>query len=329
VSRSVYVTRPLPHPGPAPLVEAGITVEQHQEDSSPSRAELLAGVEDRLGILSLLTERIDSEVMDAAGPSLRIIANLAVGYDNIDVEAATDRGIVVTNTPDVLTEATADLAWALLLAAARRIAEGDAMVRRGDWTGWSPTQMLGLSVHGRTLGVLGLGKIGVAVARRASGFGMRVIYHNRTRNYRGEGVTGARYVEMDELLATSDILSLHAPLNAASRHIIDAAALAQMKPSAVIVNTGRGALIDEPALVEALRDGTIAAAGLDVFEDEPALSPGLTELRNVVLEPHIGSATDDAREAMVRLCCANIVAVFRGERPRTALNLDAVKLLDA
>jgi glyoxylate reductase len=329
VSRSVYVTRPLPQPGPAPLLDAGIAVEQHLEDSSPSREELLAGVEDRAGILSLLTERIDAEVMDAAGPSLRIIANLAVGFDNIDVAAATDRGIIVTNTPDVLTEATADLAWALLLAASRRIAEGDAMIRRGDWTGWSPTQMLGLSVHGRTLGVLGLGKIGVAVARRASGFGMRVIYHNRTRNYRGEGVTGARYVEMDELLATSDILSLHAPLNASSRHLIDAAALARMKPSAVIVNTARGSLIDEPALVDALRDGTIAAAGLDVFEQEPTLSPGLAELPNVVLEPHIGSATDDAREAMVRLCCANIVAVLQGERPRTALNLDAVKLLDA
>jgi glyoxylate reductase len=306
------------------LTAAGYLVDQHDTDAAPARDELLTAVKGRDAILCMLTEQIDAELMDAAGPGLRVIANLAVGHDNIDLAAATDRGIVVTNTPDVLTEATADLAWALLLAASRRIVEGDAVVRRGDWTGWSPTQLIGVPVHGGILGVIGLGKIGVATARRAAGFGMRVIYHNRTRNYRGEGVAGARYVELDELLATSDIVSLHAPLNDASRHVIDAAALAAMKPTAILVNTARGALVDEAALVEALQRGTIAAAGLDVFEDEPAVHPGLLTLPNVVLLPHIGSATTAARAAMVRLCCDNIIAVLAGTRPPTALNRDVL-----
>jgi len=324
VAPSIYVSRPLPAPGVAPLLDAGYVVDQHDVDVSPGRDVLLTAVKDRDGVLCMLSDRIDAEVMDAAGADLRVIANLAVGYDNIDLAAATERGIVVANTPDVLTEATADLAWALLLAASRRIVEGDAIVRTGAWEGWSPTQLLGVPVHGATFGVLGLGKIGVAAARRASGFGMRVIYHNRSRNYRGEGVSGARYVELDELLATSDFLSLHAPLNDASRHIIDARALAAMKPTAVLVNTGRGPLVDEVALVEALRAGTIAAAGLDVFEREPAIEAGLLDLPNVVMLPHIGSATTSARGAMVKLACDNIIAVLSGERPPTALNREVL-----
>jgi glyoxylate reductase len=321
---SIYVTRPLPWPGVSALTAAGYVVDQHEADSTPARDDLLTAVKGRDALLCMLTEQIDAELMDAAGPGLRVIANFAVGHDNIDLAAATERGIVVTNTPDVLTEATADLAWTLLLAASRRVVEGDAIVRGGDWVGWSPNQLLGVPVHGGILGVVGLGKIGVATARRAAGFGMRVIYHNRTRNYRGEGVAGARYVELDELLATSDFISLHAPLNDASRHVIDAAALTAMKTTAVLVNTARGPLIDEAALVDALQNGTIAAAGLDVFEEEPAIHPGLLALPNVVLMPHVGSATTVARSAMVRLCCDNIIAVLSGTRPPTALNRDVL-----
>src|SRR5690606_754178 len=212
---------------------------------------------------------------DAAGPGLRVVANLAVGYDNVDVAAARARGVVVTNTPDVLTEATADLTWALLLAAARRVVEGDALVRAGRWEGWSATQLLGAPIARRTLGIVGLGTIGTAVARRARGFGMTVPYTNRSANEAAEAEVGARRVGLDELLAEADVVSLHAPLNEGSRHLIDAAALARMKPSAILVNTGRGPLVDEAALVAALRDGEIAAAGLDVYEREPALAEGL------------------------------------------------------
>jgi len=213
----------------------------------------------------------------------------------------------------VLTEATADLAWALLLAASRRIGEGDRLVRAGEWTGWGPNQLIGQPIAGRTLGIVGMGAIGQAVARRAVGFSMPVLYFNRNRlSPEVEQELGARYVALDELVTTADVISLHAPLNDESRHILDASAFAQMKPSTVLVNTGRGALIDEAALVEALRAGRIAAAGLDVYEREPALSAGLAALDNVVLAPHLGSATTTARAAMVRLCAENITNVLTG-----------------
>jgi glyoxylate reductase len=317
---AVLVTRPLPDPGATPLVEAGLDVEQHTVDAPLPAGELATLVAGKDALLCMLSDRIDGALLDAAGPSLRVVANFAVGFDNIDVPAATARGVLVTNTPDVLTDATADLAWTLLMAAARRVIEGDTLVRQGRWVGWTPTQLLGAPVAGRTLGIFGMGKIGRAVATRASGFGMRVVYHNRSRDPEAERSVGASYVTLDELLAESDFLSLHAPLNEASRHVIDAAALAKMRPTAILVNTARGPLIDERALVEALRDGTIAAAGLDVFEAEPTLAPGLTELDNVVLLPHLGSATTDARAAMAQLCCDNILAVLDGRRPVTPLN---------
>jgi len=316
---SVFVTRALPPPGVASLREAGLAVEHRDVDGAPSRAEMLAGVAGADALLCLLTERIDAELLDAA-PRLRVVANFAVGFDNIDVPAATARGIVVTTTPDVLTEATADLAWALILGAARRVGEGDALVRSGGWTAFSPMLLLGAPVAGRTLGIVGMGAIGSAVARRARGFAMTVIYASPRPNVAAEAETGAERVPLDELLARSDIVSLHAPLHTDSRHLIDADALAAMKSSAVLVNTARGALVDEAALVAALRDGTIAAAGLDVYEDEPALSPGLAELPNTLLLPHIGSATTEARAAMVRLCCDNITAVLDGRRPLTPRN---------
>ena len=321
---AVYVSRPLPAPGPDALVAAGLEVEQNPHDRPPTRDELLAGLQGKQALLCLLTERIDGDVLDAA-PELRIIANLAVGYDNVDVAAASERGVVVTNTPDVLTDATAELTWALILAAARRVVEGDALVRGGQWKGWSPTQLLGVSLTGKTLGIFGMGKIGAAVARRARGFQMSVVYTNRTRNEAVEAEIGARFVPFDELLERSDVLTIHAPSTPETRHVIDAAALARMRPGAILVNTARGPLVDEVALVTALQSSRLAVAGLDVFEREPELAAGLTELANVVLLPHLGSATAEARGAMVELCCRNILAVLAGEPPLTAVNLTPVK----
>ena len=315
MTSTVFVTSDLPPPGIEPLQAAGLRVSQCTSEPRPGRAELEEGLGDADALLCLLTDRIDGALLDCA-PRLKVVANLAVGYDNVDLGAAAARGIVVTNTPDVLTEATADLTWALILAAARRVVEGDRLVRDGRWIGWRPDQLLGSAVAGRTLGILGMGAIGCAVARRASGFGMQVWYHNRHRSPH-ESELGARYVSVDELFAGADILTLHAPLNAESRHVIGASAFDRMKPSAILVNTARGPLVDERALVEALRAGRLAAAALDVYEDEPELTEGLAELDNVVLLPHLGSATRPARAAMVDLCCRNIIAVLSGEPPIT------------
>lgn len=310
------VTRQLPAPGVSPLEEGGLQVRYRDVDSPPSRDELLTLVKGAAGILSLLTERVDGEVLDAAGPGLRVVANMAVGYDNVDVAACRQRGVLVTNTPDVLTEATADLTWALILATARRLGEGERLVRAGGWDGWRPGQLLGMGLDGKTLGIFGMGKIGTAVARRAPGFGMRVLYHNRKRSPH-EGEVGAVAVTFERLVAESDVLAITAPLSPETRHVIDAAALRAMKPGSILVNTSRGPLVDEAALVQALRDGPLRAAGLDVYEREPVLEPGLAELENVVLLPHLGSGTDEARAAMVRLACDNIVAVMGGRPPLT------------
>lgn len=315
----VYVTRPLPSPGTAPLEAAGFVVRQHEPDRPPTPDELRIGTADADALVCLLTDRVDGALLDAA-PGLRVVANVAVGFDNIDVPACTARGVLATNTPGVLTEATADLAWALLLAAARRVGEGERLVRAGAWEGWSPTQLVGQPVHGRTIGIVGMGAIGTAVARRARGFGMPVLYTSRSARPEAEAETGARRVPLDELLATADVVSLHAPLTPDTRHLIDAAALARMKPTAILVNTARGPVVDEAALVDALRAGRIAAAGLDVFEREPALADGLAELDNAVVLPHLGSATTEARATMVGLACANVVAALTGGEPPTPLN---------
>jgi glyoxylate reductase len=308
----VFVTRPLPEPGVAPLADAGFDVRTNREDRPLSRTELLDGARDADAIVTTLSDRIDADLLDAA-PRLKVVANYAVGFDNVDVAEARRRGVEVTTTPDVLSEATADLAWALLLATARRLGEGERLVRAGEWKGPAPTQLLGQPVGGRTLGIVGMGAIGRAVARRARGFSMPVVYFNRNRvPVEVEQELGTRFVALDELLSTADYVSLHAPLNDQSRHLIDAAALARMKPTAVLVNTARGALVDEVELVRALRQRTIAAAGLDVYEREPLLADGLAQLDNVVLSPHVGSATTDTRGAMVRLCIDNVVAVLAG-----------------
>ncbi|HLY74770.1 MAG TPA: D-glycerate dehydrogenase, partial [Planctomycetota bacterium] len=263
-------------------------------------------------IVCLLGTKVDASLLDRT-PKLRVVSNVAVGYDNIDVPECTRRGVFATNTPDVLTEATADLAWALLLAAARRVPEGDRYVRSGKWKRWDWTLLRGAEVHGRTLGILGAGRIGQATGHRAVGFSMQVLYTSRERKLLFEHTTMARRVDFKVLLRESDFLSIHVPLSAKTRHLIGAKELALMKPGAILINTARGPIVDEAALVRALRSGRLAAAGLDVFEREPDLHPGLLRLENVVLLPHVGSATEVARRRMLETALRNCLAALRGE----------------
>jgi glyoxylate reductase len=306
----VFATYPLPPQARAAL--RGATVGTYRGPQPIPRATLARGVRDADGLLCLLTERVDGDLL-AAAPRLRAVANCAVGYDNVDVIAAAARGIVVTNTPDVLTETSADLAWALLLAAARRIAEGDRLVRTGAWRGWSPDLLLGTDVHGATLGIVGLGRIGAAVARRARGFGMRVLYTQRRRLRRAPA--GVRFASLRRLLAQADFVSLHVPLTPTTRHMIGARELAHMKRTAILVNTSRGQVIDERALVRALAAGRIAGAGLDVYESEPEVPAALRALSNVVLAPHIASATRETRRRMAVLAATNLAAALAGCEP--------------
>jgi glyoxylate reductase len=287
-----------------------------------ARDQLLAEVGDADALIALLDVEVDLELL-AAAPQLRIVANHAVGYDNVDVATCTERGILVTNTPDVLTDATADFTFALLLAAARRLVEGDRLVRSGGWAGWAPGQLLGLDVAGQTLGIVGLGRIGQAVARRARGFDMEILYCGRRDVLEADELQASR-VDLDELLARADFLSLHCPLTAETRHIIDGQALSRMKRSAVLVNTARGGCVDEPALAKALETGQIAAAGLDVFADEPAIWPDIVASERVVLAPHAGSATTTARSRMGEICARAVRTVLDGDRPPTVINPHAV-----
>jgi glyoxylate reductase len=315
---SIYVTRALPEEGLLPLREAPdvLSLEVSPHDRPLTRSELESALAGRDGAIVLLTDRIDAELV-ARLPRLRGIGCFSVGTEHVDLAACARAGVAVSNTPDVLTEATADLAWALLLAAARRLVEGDALVRRGGFAGgWSPLFHLGLDVSGKTLGILGAGRIGTAVFRRARGFGMRVLYASRQEHAELDD-GGARFVSREELLRESDYVSIHLPLDATTRHAIDARALSLMKRTAVLVNTARGPIVDEAALVTALRERRIAAAGLDVFEREPALAPGLAELPNVVLAPHIGSATRETRAGMASLAARGLLSILRGERPPT------------
>lgn len=281
------------------------------------RDELLQGVSDADALICLLSDRIDEDVLSRA-PNLRIVANVAVGYENIDVAAATQRGVIVTNTPGVLTETTADLTLGLLLAVARRIVEGDLELRAGRFGSWGLKQpLMGSDVYGRTLGIVGMGRIGAAVARRARlGFGMRILYHNRQRDPETEQALGAAWVPLDRLLEESDFVSVHVPLTPETRHMFGRAEFERMRPSAYFINVARGPVVDEDALVDALRTGSIAGAGLDVFEHEPDVHPGLIEQRErVVLLPHIGSASDATRRAMARIAVDNTLAVLAGDAP--------------
>ena len=317
VSKKVLVTRGIPEAGLRVLDPFDVRV---LHERPPEGDELLEAVSGASGVLSTATETMDGEVMDAAGENLRIIANMAVGYDNIDVEAAGERGVVVTNTPGVLDETTADVAFMLLLAAARRLGEGERLLRAGKWEWWGPKQLMGRDVWGKRLGIIGFGRIGQALARRAKGFGIDILYHNRSRREEAEQEIGARYLELDELLETADFISMHTPLTPETTHLIGAQELRKMKPEAVLVNTSRGPVVDEAALADALANRRIFAAGLDVYEEEPEVHPRLLELENVVLAPHIGSASVETRDKMAVLAAENIVAVLSGEEPKSPVN---------
>jgi gluconate 2-dehydrogenase len=329
------------HPSPRPAVlvaravfpeiierlAAHFEVEANPEDTVWSKAELSRRLNGKAGAFITGSERIDAEVLDA-NPQLRAVCNMAVGFNNIDLAACIARGVLASNTPDVLTETTADFGFALMMAAARRMAESEHYLRRGEWTKWRYDQFCGSDVHGATLGILGMGRIGQAIARRgALGFGMQVIYHNRSRlPAEQEAPLGARYVDKATLLKESDHLVLVLPYSPAAHHAIGAAELAQMKPTATLTNVARGGIVDDGALAQALKAGTIAAAALDVFEGEPAVHPGLLEVPNVVLTPHIASASVATRRAMADLAAANLVAALTGGTPPTPLNPEVLPL---
>ena len=317
MSQKVLVTREIPEAGLEPLEGFNVTV---LSELPPGRDELLEAARGVDGVLSTLTEQIDAGFINAAGDRLKVIANMAVGYDNVDLKAANERGIIVTNTPEVLNETTADTAFMLMLAAARRLGEGERIVRSGRWEAWGPKMLLGPDVWGKRLGVLGFGRIGRAVARRAKGFGMEICYWSRSRKEEAEEELGARYLELDELLETCDFFSIHTPLTEETTHLIGAEELGKMKPEAVLVNTSRGPVVNEDALAEALEDERIFAAGLDVYEEEPKVHPKLLELENVVLAPHIGSASIETRNKMAVTAGEDLRAALRGEQPKNPVN---------
>jgi len=312
--RLVFVSGALPGEAEALLRAVHEVV---QDDAGTASAAFSACAGRAEALVALLTDPIDGGLL-ARTPRLRVVANVAVGVDNVDLAACRQREVTVTNTPDVLTDATADLAFGLLLAAARRIAEGDRLVRAGGWSGWTLSFMLGARVSGSTLGVLGMGRIGQAVARRARGFAMTILYHQRSRLPEAlERELGATFVSLDDLLAQSDAVTVHCPLTADTRHLLDARRLGAMRPGSILVNTARGPIVDEAALAEALERGPVAAAGLDVFESEPRVHPALLSRPDVVLTPHIGSAERPTRAAMAELAARNVLEVLAGRPPLT------------
>ena len=310
----VFVTRRIPEKG-LEIVGEACEAEVWPEETPPPYEVLLEKVRGVEGVLSMLTDRIDVRLMDSAGPSLKVISQMAVGYDNIDVAAATARRLPVGHTPGVLTETTADFAWALLMAAARRVVEADAYTRQGRWKTWGPTVLMGPDVHGATLGIVGFGRIGQAMARRARGFEMRVLYHDPERDPDLEQAWGVEYADFETLLREADFVTLHAPLTEQTRHFIGEAELRRMKPSAVLVNTARGPLVEAAALYRALKNRTIAYAALDVTDPEPILpSSPLLELDNLIIAPHIASASLQTRTKMATMTAANLLAGLKGER---------------
>ncbi|GAB3543640.1 D-glycerate dehydrogenase [Noviherbaspirillum agri] len=304
-------------------LEQYFDVEANQDDRIFSFDELMLRMQDKDGVFTTPSERISAGMISAC-PNLKAICNMAVGYNNIDLDAATNAGIMVTNTPEVLNETTADFAWALMLAAARRVTESEHWLRAGKWQKWRYDSFLGADIHGSTLGILGMGRIGQAIARRSAGFNMRVIYHNRSRlpAEKESAANHAQYVTKEELLRSADHIVLALPYSAESHHTIGAAELAMMKTRAVLVNIARGGIVDDAALVTALRAGRIGAAGLDVFENEPAFDPAFLALSNVVLTPHIGSASEATRRAMANCAADNLIAALTGEMPPNILNPD-------
>lgn len=310
----IVLTSPLPGDAQS-LVEGRARVRTLRPRGPLSEDALLRALKRADGAVTLLSHPVTARVLESC-PNLKVVSNYAVGTDNIDLEAARRLGIRVTNTPDILTEATADLAWTLLLGAARRAPEGDRMMRAGRFRGWAPDLLLGMDLRGKLLGIVGMGRIGKAVARRAPAFGLKVAYTQRRRLLASEeAALGAAYMDLDELLSSADIVSLHCPLTPQTRHLLDDRRLRSMKPGAVLVNTSRGAVVDEAALVRRLREGGLGGAGLDVYEGEPELAPGLRELPNVFLLPHLGSAGAETRAEMARMALADCLAVIEGREP--------------
>lgn len=319
---SVLVTRRLPS-SIIELLEQHCDVEMNTRAASLSHEELCARVAGKQALVCLLTDRVDRRLLEA-GCDLRIVANVAVGYDNVDLAAARERGVVVTNTPEVLTEAVAEFTWGLILAITRRITESDRVVRAGEWRGWALDYMLGMELRGKQLGIVGYGRIGQAVAARAGAFGMSVAYYDRTGKAHRDPV-GAVSMSFDELLVTSDVVSVHTPLTEDTRHLFDRRALARMRRSAYLVNTSRGPIVDEEALAWALREGLLAGAALDVYEHEPQVHRDLLSLNNVVLAAHLGSATRETRTAMAELAARNVIAVLTGKPAITPVALQGVQ----
>jgi glyoxylate reductase len=325
--KKVYVTRNLPGPGLS-MLSKECDVSLHHGHRPPARKQMLKAIAGKNGIVCMLSDRIDKEAMDVAGPKLEVISSYSTGFEHIDVAEATRRGIYVTFTSDILAETTADLTFALMLACARNIVQGDEFVRQGKWKyGWAPDLMLGYDVYRTTLGIIGMGRIGSAVARRAKGFDMKVIYYSRKRRMDLEAEIGIKYVEMDELLEQSDFISLHTSLNPKSFHMIDRSKFRKMKKTAFVINTARGQLINQEDLAIALKSGQIAGAGLDVFEVEPLPGPDpLTKMKNVVLLPHIGSATYNTRSRMSVIAAQNLLNVLNGIAPPYLVNPEVMNI---
>jgi len=319
MKKKVFVTRRIPEEGLGLLCEK-MDVEVNPEDRVLTKNEVIEGLKGKDALLCLLTDKIDAEIMDS-NKNLRVIANYAVGYDNIDIKAATERKIPVTNTPGVLTETTADLTWALVLAVSRRIVEGDKFIRAGKYKGWAPMLLLGGDVFGKTLGIIGLGRIGFAVAKRAQGFSMKILYTDVSRAKKEiEEKSCAKFVTLPQLLKESDIVTIHVPLLADTHHLISEKELRMMKKTAYLINAARGPIVDEKALARALREKWIAGAGLDVYEEEPKVFPDLLKQENCVLLPHLGSASFETRGKMARIAAENILAVFEGKTPPNIVN---------
>jgi glyoxylate reductase len=318
----IFVTQPIPPAGLEILRRAYPNFQINPEERVLTRAELLAKIKSCDAILSLLTDKIDAEALDAAGPQLKVVANMAVGYDNIDLAAATARGVMATNTPGVLTDATADHAWALLFAVARRIPESEKFLRAGKFKSWGPLLFLGGDVTGRTLGIIGAGRIGHAVAMKSRGFNMHVLYADEVPNAKIEQEIGGRKVRVEELLREADFVSVHVPLLPSTKHLINALSLRLMKKTAYLINTSRGPVVDEAALAEALKNGVIAGAALDVFENEPMVHPELLKLDNVVLTPHTASATIETRSKMATMAAENLIAGLAGQKPPNLVNAE-------